>query len=321
VESILGEKTWADVNSWIQQIVGIPPQTQDRLIRTILLLVVIWLIRHLARRVMCRRVTDLSRRYSLNKGINYVVGIIAIIGLIGVWVGGGGSIAAYLGIVSAGLAIALQDVISDLAGWLFVLSRRPFEVGDRIEIGDTIGDVIDIRLFQFSLLEVGNWVHGDQSSGRVVHVPNGWVFTKTLANYTQGFDYVWEELPVNVTFESDWRNAKAILAGIADRHAAHLTPDAESQVRQTARRFRIVYDKLTPVVWTRVIDFGVCLTIRFMIPPRERRTAASRIWEDVLDAFAREDTIDFAYPTTRYYNNKYEGKPGAGGQGPRTELS
>src|SRR5207247_865051 len=93
----------------------------------------------------------------------------------------------------------------------FILWRRPFEVGDRVQIGPHAGDVIDLGLFQFTLNEIGAWVNADQSTGRIIHVPNGKVFTDPVANYNKGFRYIWNEVPVVVTFESDWRKAKQIL--------------------------------------------------------------------------------------------------------------
>jgi small-conductance mechanosensitive channel len=81
--------------------------------------------------------------------------------------GSGGSVVTYLGLVSAALVIALQDPITNFVGWVFIISRRPFEIEDRIQIGEDAGDVIDIRFFQFSLNEIGNWVDADQSTGRI----------------------------------------------------------------------------------------------------------------------------------------------------------
>ena len=92
------------------------------------------------------------------------------------------SLGTFLGLLSAGLAIALKDVVASMAGWIFILWRRPFQLGDRIQIGDRAGDVVDLRLFQFTLLEIGNWVDADQSTGRSIHVPNGAVFTEPLFN-------------------------------------------------------------------------------------------------------------------------------------------
>lgn len=190
--------------------------------------------------------------------------------------------ATFLGLASAGLAIALRDPVINLAGWAFILWRRPFDVGDRIQIGEHAGDVIDVRIFQFTLMEIGNWVAADQSTGRIIHVPNGRIFSEVLANYSKGFQYIWNEIPVLVTFESDWEKAKALLQEIADRHAAHLSQSAEERVRRAASRFMIKYSQLTPTVYTQVEASGVLLTIRYLCEPRWRRSSAHAIWEDVL---------------------------------------
>src|SRR5207247_10961705 len=136
-------------------------------------------------------------------------------------------LAAFCGLVSAGSAMALKDPLAQLAGWASILWRRPFEVGDRIEIATHKGDVIDIRLFQFTLNEIGVWVDADQSTGRIVHIPNQLIFTEPAANDDEGFKYIWNEVPVVVTFESNWTKAKEILTAIAFKHAEHLTADAE----------------------------------------------------------------------------------------------
>ena len=227
------------------------------------------------------------------------------------WFAGLQSLVTYLGLLSAGLAIALQDLVKSFAGWVFIVWRRPFVLGDRIQIGPFAGDVIDIRIFKFTLLEIGNWVQADQSTGRIVDIPNSLVLTDTLANYTKGFEFIWSEIPVLVTFESNWRKAKALLLEIAGRHAAHLSRSAEARIKEASKRFMIFYTKLTPTVYTSVEASGVLLTIRYLIEPRKRRGSAQAIWEDILDEFARHDDIDFAYPTTRFYNNLLEGKPGA----------
>src|SRR3989441_12525050 len=136
------------------------------------------------------------------------------------------------------------------------------------------------RLLQFTLNEIGNWVNADQSSGRIIHIPNGKVFTEPVANYDKGFKYIWNEVPVLVTFESDWRQAKEILTRIAFKHAAHLTAQAEQDLLSASRQYLINYTKLTPIVYTRVVDSGVELTVRYLIEPRKRRGTEHAIWEE-----------------------------------------
>lgn len=298
-----------DLSGWATTTLGLEPAVQRDLLWSVLILLVAWLGRRLALRTLDRRVLDVRIRYQWRKRITYVVVVLTALAVARVWFAGLQSLATYFGLLSAGLAIALKDLVADLAAWLFIMWRKPFEVGDRIQIGELAGDVIDIRIFQFTLLEVGGWVHADQSTGRVIHVPNWKIFSEAQANSTKGFQFIWNELPVLVTFESNWRAAKEILTEIANRRAEHLTAEAEQRVREASSRFMIFYATLTPKVWTRVEDSGVLLTIRYLCDPRRRRGSEEAIWEDVLDAFAARDDIDFAYPTQRFYDNRTEGKP------------
>lgn len=299
------------VTDWIQQTLGLSPTTQARVFDSIVAIVVLWAVRRLILWFATRRADDVRTRYRWQKTSLYITVPIGILVVGRIWFEGFSSLATFLGLLTAGLAIALKDLIINLAGWGFILWRRPFEVGDRIQVGEHAGDVVDLRIFQFTLLEIGNWVAADQSTGRIIHIPNGKVFGVALANYTRGFQYIWNELPVLLTFESNWQKGKALLREIAERHATHLTEDAARRVREVSRRFMIFYSRLTPTVYTSVADSGVLLTVRYLCEARQRRGTAEAIWEDILKAIASCDDIDFAYPTQRFYDNRLEGKPGA----------
>ena len=307
------------MDDWFQQIddavarsLGISVLSVDKILWSVVIGLAFLLIRQASVWLINKRVEDTARRYIAVKTVNYLLGIGAALFLLRIWLGGITGLAASIGIISAGIAIALHAPLTNFAGWIFLAVRRPFTIGDRIQIGEFAGDVIDLRLFAFSLVEIGNWVDADQSTGRILHVPNGRVFQETVANYTQGFNFIWDEIPVTVTFESDWRKAKEILTEISQRHAALTSEEAARQVRQAASKYLIRYEHLTPIVWTAVADIGVTLTLRFLTDPRRRRSAEAAIWEDILDAFAATQDIDFAYPTQRFYDNAAEGKPGAG---------
>jgi len=202
----------------------------------------------------------------------------------------------------------LKDPLTNIAGWLFIMFRRSFSVGDRVQIGNQAGDVIDIRIFQFILLEIGNWVDADQSTGRVIYVPNGQVFTTPLANYSKGFQFIWDEIKVLVTFESDWKKAKEMMLDIAKKHSEHLSKSAERKVKEASKKFMIFYKNLTPAIYTTVKDSGIQLAIRYLCEPKNRRGAQQASWEEILEEFDRSKDIDFAYPTTRFYNDSAEGK-------------
>ncbi len=275
---------------------------------TMLIVVLMWGLRRIVLRTVASRVRDVRTQYHMSKGIGYATTIVGILWIGFLWFERIGSVGTFLGLMAAGLAIALRDLIAAFAGWLFILIESPFELGDRIQVGPHRGDVVDIRAFEFTILEIGNWVHADQSTGRLIHIPNADVFRVPVANSSTQFPYVWHEIPVAVTFESDWRRAKGLLLEIAEREGSGQVVGAEAALLARAKKFLIHYSKVTPTVYTSVVDSGVLLTIRYLADPRERRGTSERIWEAILDAFAREDEIDLAYPTRRVFSNLTEGK-------------
>lgn len=291
----------------IQQLFSYSPALDVKIILTFIIVFLLWLDRKITPHFVQKRFEDVRMRYQMRKTIGYISALVAIILLSWVWFDGIESLGTFLGLVSAGLVIALKDMMIDLVGWLFITWRKPFVEGDRIQIGTYSGDVIDIRAFQFTILEIGNWVAADQSTGRIIHMPNGMVFNQPQASYTQGFHYIWNEIPVIITFESNWRTAKQNLLDIINRHAAHVSEAAQEKVKQAAKKYFIVYSKLTPTVYTSVNDYGIVLTIRYLTEPRRRRGSEQHIWEDILDMVSTNPDISFAYPTQRFYSPKQEG--------------
>ncbi len=314
---LIGKTAFDAMASWVHEWIGLAPDTLAHILDTILVVLAYLLLRQLFKRAWLKRIGDSSKRYHASKTLSWVLGLLAVLVIAKIWLRADISLATYLGILSAGLAIALQDLIANIAGFLFVITRQPFRVGDRIQIGDKAGDVIDIRLFMFSMLEIGNWVDADQSTGRIIHVPNGRLFKEPVTNYTHGFEFIWNELPVTVTFESDWKKAGEILQNVVNEKSEKLDDSMRRQIRELGTKYQVQFRHLSPIVWLKVIDFGVCLTVRYLCSARRRRSSEDVIWKAILEAFAAQDGIDFAYPTTRLYNNKAEGKPEAGGPAPK----
>ena len=250
--------------------------------------------------------------------LDYIGFVIALVIIGQIWLETLQGMATFLGLLTAGLAIALRDLVTNMAGWAFILLRHPFGTGDRVQVGAHQGDVVDIQLFQFTLLEIGNWVGADQSTGRLIHVPNQRVFLDPVANYTAEFGYLWHEMHVLVTFESDWKRVKEILTDVLETHTAPIAEAAAAAVRRASRKFLIFYRTLTPKVYTSVEDSGVLLTLRFICLVRQRRGLDEEIWETVLERFGGESEIDFAYPTTRLFRNYLEGKEGVRTEPPGT---
>ncbi|MDZ7724569.1 MAG: mechanosensitive ion channel family protein [candidate division KSB1 bacterium] len=272
-----------------------------KLFLSLVIFIVLTTARYLLNLFILKRIEDHERIYYMRRTFVYIYTVLLVLMIGRVWIKGLESITTFLGLASAGLAIAMHDTVANIAGWVFIISRKPFKVGDRIQITETAGDVIDIRFLQFSVVEIGNWVDSDQSTGRIIHIPNSKVLRDPLANYQIGFEYIWNEIPVLITFESNWKKAKKLLSDIVVKHAEHLSQNAQEQIRRAAEKYFIHYSALTPIVYTSVRDSGVLLTLRYMVDPRQRRSTEQQIWESVLDAFNAEPDISLAYPTTRFY--------------------
>ena len=298
----------------VQGVTGLGETAAVDLLLTGVVVVGLWAVRLVVLRVVRRRSPDDVRRlYTWRKGTTYAAVALGALLAARIWLDALGSFGTFLGLLTAGVAIALKDPLVNLAGWGFIQWRRPFAAGDRVTIRGHTGDVIDQRVFQFTLLEVGTKTGAGQSTGRIIHIPNGWAFVDSIVNHTGAFAYVWNEVAVVVTFESDWRAAKEILLEVAADCADDLSEDAERTVRKAARDYFIFYSKLTPTVYTSVVGEGVQLTMRYLVAPRRVRGSEQDVWEAILDRFAARADIDLAYPTTRLYRNDLEGKPGAGG--------
>ncbi|HSJ08833.1 MAG TPA: mechanosensitive ion channel domain-containing protein [Longimicrobiales bacterium] len=291
-----------------------------RMIETMAVVLFLFLLRWLLLRLVHGRTADARSRYQWRKGSTYALFVIGLFAIGRVWFVGFTSITTFLGIAAAGLVIALKEPLLNMTGWLYLIWARPFVIGDRIQIGTHIGDVIDERVFEFTLLEVGNWIEGDQSTGRVIHVPNARVFQEPVANYTRGFPYLWDELQINITFESNWKAARALVMDALRSAGRVLDADTEARVLAESGHHLIFYSTLAPTVYTRVGERGIVLTARYVTEVRARRGTAQGVWEAVLEAFAGRDDIDFAYPTQRFFDRATEartldGADGADGTG------
>lgn len=294
----------------ITDFIASSPSLTVQLVESLVIVLVLWGIRIFAVRLLQRNVDTKKTVYKWRKNITYITFFLGALILGQVWFAALGQLGTFLGLLSAGIAIALKDPVTDIAAWLFLIWRKPFDIGDRIQVGNSKGDVIDIRVFKFTILEIGNWVDADQSTGRVIHIPNHKVFTDDLANYTSDFEFIWNEMGVLVTFESDWRKAKKILQEVVEENMQEFVEQAKEEIKKAEKSYLIQYRYLTPIVYTSVKDSGINLSIRYLSDPRKRRGISQSIWESVLDRFDEHDDIDFAYPTIRYYNNPTEGKPG-----------
>lgn len=285
-------EVWMHLAELLSRYLGADPLVVQRLLMTIAIIGVYALLRLTTSRLAARQIANTARRYVVVKTIHYAAGLVVLVAILRIWSVAFSNIFTYLGLVSAALVISLQVVIANLAGWLAIALQKPFVVGDRVRIGTTAGDVVDISLFSFTLLEVSSEEAGEQSTGRLVHMPNGVVFRESIANYTQGMGFVWNEVRVHVAPSSNWLAAKETLTRLAGQLFAEDARVAGDILGRSGQRYMLHYGRLTPIVWTNFDDKRVVLTVRHLCRPRQRRVSSALLWEQILTEFAKQPDIE-----------------------------
>jgi small-conductance mechanosensitive channel len=286
----------------IKELLRLHADWQAQLVATGVLVLVLLSVRNLIIRILNRRVPDLTVRYYTQKLITYATTVVGFLLLFPIWIKNASTLGTSVALVSAGLAIALSDVVKDLAGWLFIIIRRPFHIGDRITIGDHTGDVIDVMTFDFILFEIRARVDGDDPTGRTVRIPNGHIFSKPLVNFSAEFEFMWQEVAALITFESDWRRGREVILEIMRDHSDEELHDiAAVQINDAEAAIHVEDGGLQPTVYVRVLESGVLLTGRHLVRVRETRRMEDKVWQSILTAFEKEEGLEFAYPTVRTY--------------------
>ena len=276
--------------NYIHLNLGVSPSMQQKIFTTIILLFVLGLVKVLLQRVVSRRTQNSILRDDWRRAVNYAVFFAGLLALGWVWFADYQTFSLFLGLTSAGLIITLKDIIVSVAGWIFIIVRKPFEIGQRIEIGEHAGDVVELGVLEFSLMEVANWPGSDQSTGRMLNIPNSRVFSEPIANFNKGLDHIWDEISFTVTFESNWEKAKEILKNVARQTAEQ----AIKTSRVGRQNMNICYLSTKSEVFTSIKPNGIEISLRFMCEPREKRVVENGIWEEILTTFAQCPDIKFA---------------------------
>jgi small-conductance mechanosensitive channel len=225
-----------------------------------------------------------------HQAIYLLTTILLLMGLVSAWFDDPTRLTTAVGLVTAGLAFALQRVITAVAGYCVILQGRTFNVGDRITMGGVRGDVIALRFIQTTIMEMGQppsvqnadpamWVHSRQYTGRIVTVSNSKIFDEPVYNYTRDFPYIWEEMTLPITYTADRARAERILLEVAGRHTVPIGEMGEAELLEIERRYFIRRPEMTPKVYFRLTDNWLELTVRFIARDhgiRELKDAMSR---------------------------------------------
>ena len=263
--------------------------TGGRLVTSVAIIVLGCVVAYVSGHVLARRTDDSYAKYYARKLARYAAAALVLLALAIVWRAFAGRIGVVLGLATAGLAFAMQEVVGAVAGWFNILSGRIFRVGDRIEMGGVRGDVIDITPLRTKVMEIGSPtmretpVRGRQYTGRIVAISNKATFTEPVYNYSAAFEFIWEELTLPVAHGSDWPTAEKILADEA--RLVSSSAEAQQAIRHMARRYPVPRAEVEPRVYANATDDYLELSARFVVPVRTARTVKDALTRRVIERF------------------------------------
>ncbi|CAN5136933.1 mechanosensitive ion channel [soil metagenome] len=238
-------------------------------------------------------------RFWTKQGISVLTAILMIIVVASIWFSDPTRLATAAGLVAAGLAFALQKVVSSIAGYIVILRGRNFTVGDRISMGGVRGDVIGLGFIQTTIMEMGQpppvqnadpamWVKSRQFTGRIVTVANNKIFDEPVFNYTRDFPFIWEEITIPVTYEDKRKKAEEIMLSATKRHVLKISEVSGEAVKKLEDEYFVNINDFEPKVFYRITDNWLELTIRFIVSEHKVRDVKDAISRDMLEGFDAE---------------------------------
>ncbi|MBN1455131.1 MAG: mechanosensitive ion channel family protein [Methanomicrobia archaeon] len=246
---------------------------------------------------IARRITEAKARYSFKKAVSILYMAVLVAILIRIWIEQTETLLVSYGLLAAGIAIALQDFFRNFVGGVIIFTTGIYRVGDRIELQQKYGDVIDIGIMYTTLLELKEWVAGDQATGRLTLIPNGYVLSSVINNYTKDNNFIWDELEIPLTYDSEWREALTTMRRIVGEETRAMASRAEDDILKLKEKYYLTIRTVEPEIYLTLTDNWIMFHIRFITDVRQRRQVRSTIGQLLLDEIERSEKLRLASAT------------------------
>ena len=265
---------------------------------TFLALTILYFVSRLVfEEIVAKRIKESKTRYSFRKTVSILYLVAFVVILIRVWVENTQTLIVSYGLIAAGVAVALQDFFKNFVGGIIIFVNGTYRVGDRIEVNSKYGDVIDIGILYTTLMEMKEWVAGDQATGRLSIIPNGYVLSATVNNYTKDNDFIWDEITIPITYDSDWNEAIIKIRNIVKKETENIAGLAEKVVSELGEKYYLFKRTVEPEIFLTLTDNWITFNIRFISDVRERRWLHNKLSQVILNEIKKSEKIKIASAT------------------------
>jgi len=201
------------------------------------------------------------------------------------------------GLIGAGIAVALQDFFKNFVGDIVIFVTGIYRVGDRIEINSKYGDVIDIHILYTTLMEMKEWVAGDQATGRLSIIPNGTILSTIINNYTKDNNFIWDEIAIPITYDSDWKEAIIKILGIVKKGTAEIAGQAQKAISGLGQKYYLFERTVQPEIFFTLTDNWITFNVRYISDVRDRRALRHNLTGTILSEIQNSKNIKIASTT------------------------
>ena len=276
-------------SEYIGRDLGINKDYVHLTILTILTILFFDLIKLATRKIYSELPVSDKKKYFRNRKIKISLTIICWLIIVLIWKEQIKSLITLISFVSAAVTIALREIIFNFFAGIYINTKKIFEIEDRIEIKGIKGDVITMHSLGFEMLEIAEGNEYEQSTGKIVHIPNSAVFSEPTKNFTKAFKYIWDEIKINITLDSDIEETKSIIYQILDSNEIlkEIPKKMEDQVDDVTVEYRIYYNKLEPIIYTRINESHIELSLRYLVHPKKIRIVQNEIYLKILKEYKK----------------------------------
>jgi len=276
-----------------------------------LIVVFVFFVFFLLKLVVKKYITDNERFYMANKVITFVNFTIIILVVFFSYLENASYLVTILGFASAGIAIAMKDWFMSILGWLVIVFGGSIHVGDRIRVDmdgmKYVGDVMDISLLRMTILEdiTLTSILQNRRAGRIIFVPNNYVFTRMIANYTHSsLKTVWDGVHVTITYDSNHKKAMHIAKEVTKKFSKGYTDITRKQLNKLRAQYSLKNTNVEPRIFSFIEPNGISIDAWYLTNAYATLTLRSVISLEIVDAFNAADDITIAYPTQMLHMEK-----------------
>ena len=275
-----------NIINYLSNLLSIDSKYIILIIKTIIIFITLDIIKKIIINIL-KNINNNKKEYTYTQKLKLTINMFKLIFFIFIWSANLSKLLTLITFISAAFTIALRDFIFNFFAGIYIKIAKPFNIEDRIEVNNYKGDVVNLNTLNFELLEVDNTNLAGQSTGIITHVPNSEIFTHPVRNYNKAFDFIWNEITVNIPLDADIEKTRKVILRVVNKNDVIKTnPEVfKKQVNDVSTDYRIYFNQYEPVIYMKVVGDYVEYTVRYSVDPKHARYVNSSIWKHILKAY------------------------------------